>query len=470
MKEKALAEEKLDVVIEKYMEEQGIPGMAIGIIKDNELLLTKGYGYKNLATKEPINEDSLFHMASVSKTFVATGIMQLYEKGKIDIYKPLVYYIPYFKAKGDKYKEITIQNMLSHTSGITYVDDSLWGQGPYDDGALEYYVRSLSELELMWDPGEKFYYNNTLYEVLGHIIGKVSGMTFEDYIKENILEPLEMSKSTFLKREVDIKLGTNPHIMSSKVDGNVKVSEVYPYNRMHAPSSTLHSNINEMINFGRMYLNKGVFNGKRILEESSYDSLFESRMKFVRNNKDSEIGLTWFVDDYKGHKVYSHSGGDTGFNSKIAIVPDKNAFVVFMANCDFTNVDAINSTLLDIALGYEPEPIKISPNKALINAINKEGMKGAYNTLDTIKKHGQDKYTIRESDLYNLAYMYMEEKQLELAVDLFKMGIKEYPNSSSFYNGLGECYLQKGDKELAVESYKKAYELNPGDFIAKQNI
>lgn len=470
MKESILVEQKLDSIIEDYMYEQGIPGMAIGIIKDGKILLQKGYGYRNIETREPITDESLFHMASVSKTFVATAIVQLHEEGKIDIFRPVVDYIPYFKSKDERYKQITIQHMLSHTSGITYVDDALWGKGPHDDGALEYYVRSLSELELMWDPANKFYYNNTVYEVLGHLIAKVSGMTFEDYIKKNILEPLEMKESTFLKKEVNKTLATSPHIMTSNSEENIVVSNIYPYNRMHAPSSTLHSSVQEMCNFGMAYLKKGKFKNNRIYTEESYDLMFTPQVDFIHNNLETQMGLTWFMNDYKGFRVFSHSGSDTGFNSKIAFIPDVNSFVVYTCNCDFSNVEAITNTLLDIVLDDKLSPLKISANKAFIEAINNEGIKGAYRLFDSLKKGFDNKYLIRERDLNNLSYMYMSENKLEKAIDVLKMGLDEYPNSSSFYNMLGQCYMKKEDEQLAIKFFKKAYEINPGDFIAKKAI
>lgn len=468
MNKQSLMEQELNPIIEKYMKDQGIPGIAIGIVKDGELLLAKGYGYGNCETKKPITEKSIFHMASVSKTFVATAIIQLYEKGIIDIDKPIVDYIPYFKSVDERYKKITIKHMLSHTSGITYVDDSCWGKGPYDDGALERYVRSLTELELMWEPGSRFYYNNTLYEVLGHLISKMSDMTFEDYIKKNILQPIEMYKSTFFRKEADSSLTTSPHVMTSKTETNIKISEVYPYNRMHAPSSTLHSNVCEMCNFGMTYLNKGLYKDSRIFDEMSYKLIFTPFINFNRNNQKTEIGLTWFMNDYKGHRVFSHSGSDEGFNTKIAFIPDANSFVVYLCNCDFSNVDAISNLLLDIVLGYEPKPLKISVNKELIKAINDKGIKGATSTIKLLKDN--DKYIVRESDLNYLGFLYMSENKLDEAIGIFKMALEIFPNSSSIYNSMGECYMKIGDIKCAVESYKKAYGLNPGDFVAKKTI
>lgn len=128
----------LDVIINEYVEKEIIPGLAVGVVYDNEILYTKGFGVKNVDTKEPVDENSLFHMASVSKTFVATGIMQLVENGKIKLDSHLTEYLPYFQLKDDRYKNITIRQLLSHMSGMPDVDDYRWDKPQYDeDGSRE---------------------------------------------------------------------------------------------------------------------------------------------------------------------------------------------------------------------------------------------------------------------------------------------------------------------------------------------
>ena len=133
----------LDGIINEYVEKEIIPGLAVGVVYDNEILYTKGFGVKNVDTKEPVDENSLFHMASVSKTFVATGIMQLVEKGKIKLDSHLTEYLPYFQLKDDRYKNITIRQLLSHMSGMPDVDDYGWDKPKYDEDALEKYVKVL---------------------------------------------------------------------------------------------------------------------------------------------------------------------------------------------------------------------------------------------------------------------------------------------------------------------------------------
>lgn len=211
-------------MVNQVMKSYELPGLVIGIVKDNELVYSKGFGVKNLMTRDPVTAKSLFHMASVSKPFSATAIMQFVEQGKVKLGDPVVKYLPYFKINDERHKEITISQMLSHISGMPYVFDYEWDKPEYDDGAAERYVRSLADKELIAAPGETFAYSNMAFEVLGDLIAKVSGMSFEDYVKTNILDPLDMKESTFLKKQVSPELATIPHVMGFKIE----VSDIYP--------------------------------------------------------------------------------------------------------------------------------------------------------------------------------------------------------------------------------------------------
>ena len=261
---------KLTPFIEEVMQTYDLPGFAIGVVKDNEVVYARGFGYKNIDTKEPVTTTTLFHMASISKPFVATAIMQLVEQGKIDLEAPFTTYLPYFKLDDERYTDITIQQMLSHVSGMPDVEDYEWDNPQYDEGALERYVRSLTDKKMRFDPGKRHAYSNMAFECLGDVIANVSGMSFADYEKKYILDPAGMKESTFLKPE---------HLPENWASGHLRTIrtvawEGYPYNRRHGPSSTLHSNALEMCNWAIINMKRGAHAGQKILEPSSYDLLW----------------------------------------------------------------------------------------------------------------------------------------------------------------------------------------------------
>ncbi len=256
---------EIDSYLQSLIDTGGIPGIAIAITSKKDIIYAKAFGVKNVETKEKLQPWNTFHIASISKTFAATAIMQLYEKGKIDISKPLVTYLPYFRLHDERYKLITIKQMLNHTSGMPDVDDYEWAKAVSDDNAAEKYVRSLVNEKMISDPGKEFHYSDMAYDVFADVIAKVSGMSFETYVKNNILIPLEMHVSSFYLPDIKQSFRTTPHVGSA-----AKVSAIYPYNRMHAPSSTLNTNVLELSHWAIANLYDGDYKGKQILTKATH--------------------------------------------------------------------------------------------------------------------------------------------------------------------------------------------------------
>ncbi len=335
--------QEIERYVEKMMFYYDIPGLCVGISHEGQLKYEMGFGYKNIETKEKVDEHTIFHIASVAKLFVGTAIMQLVERGLLDIDHPVVEYLPYFKVKDSRYKKITVKQMLSHTSGMPDVEDYEWDHPQTDEAALERYVKSLEELTLLWEPGEKFSYSNIAYDILGHLIAKVSGVSFEEYIENNIFKPLNMINSTFLSFNRDINEIASPHIKDS--DKHVVVSKVFPYNRIHGPSSTLTSDIKDMHLWAFANLNLGTLKDSRIIEESTYKLIWHPIMPI---NEKEQIGLSWFMRAYKSRTLFGHEGSDIGFRSSFAIVPENKVSISVYANLQSAPTRRIQQGILDI--------------------------------------------------------------------------------------------------------------------------
>ena len=340
---------ELEPKVKEEIQQGRVPGFAIGVVRNGKLIFAKGFGVAKLGVNTPITSKSLFHMASVTKTFVATAVMQLVEKGKIDLDAPLIRYLPYFRLNDERYRTITIRQMLSHTSGIPDTVNYNWDKPEYDAGALERFVRSIADQKLVFAPGEKFAYSNTAYEILGDVIAKVSGESFEDYVQHNILTPLGMKNSTLLVREANPQLLTSPHVMENN---QVVVSKIFPYNRAHSPSSTLYSSIEDMSRWAIANLNHGELDGQRILKRETAESMWRPVVAAF-NLKE---GISWFITEKQGHRFVLHSGGDVGFESLVVLAPDDGVAVVAMSNFASSNHDLIEqfvSGAMRIMLGLE---------------------------------------------------------------------------------------------------------------------
>lgn len=402
---------KLDTLltpaIQKVLTSHAVPGMAIGVVYQNKIVYAKGFGYKNISAKEPVTMSSIFHMASISKPFSAAAIMQLVEQGKIDLDAPLTTYLPYFKLADENYKKITIKQMLCHNSGMHDSNDYQWDKPQYDAGALERYVRSIAAEKMIAAPGEKFRYSNVAFEVLGDVIARVSGMSFADYQKKHILDKAGMKASTFLKPEHLPGNWVSPHALSLKVF----TLPVYPYNRRHGPSSTLHSSAVEMCNWALINLNRGTFAGNKILDAASYDSLFHPWVK-VKEGAPSgfAVGLSWFLKEYKGEKTVGHSGGDPGFMTNFIMVPEKSAAVVVMANTLPAPVEEITRAALDIILGHQMTPIKPWASAGLWKIMEEKGLDAAVQQWEALKRDHADDYDFGIQQFYNLYFAVVNGK------------------------------------------------------------
>jgi len=347
-------EQLLDSLSNAYLRESKMPGIAVGVIGAGKVMYAKGFGVKNLKTKEPITTQSIFHMASVSKTFVATAIAQMISVNKIQLDDYLVKHLPYFKLKDPRYKDITIRHMLTHSSGIPDVKNYHWNRPQNDDEALERYVRNLKNKKLRFTPGEKYEYSNTAFNILGDVIAKISGMSFESYMDTHILEPIGMNNSTFIKSEASPEFTTSPHIKFPLI--GIKVSKVYPYNRIHAPSSTLNSNVEDMLKYGISYLNKGTINDQVIFDETAYN-LLTSRQRKASHGMD--LALSWFVDNPttkpEDQGRISHSGEDRGYQCWLILHPNKSWGIVIFHNGDWKTPTfrTLYKSAYEIASKYE---------------------------------------------------------------------------------------------------------------------
>jgi CubicO group peptidase (beta-lactamase class C family) len=342
--------ELLEPFIEQTLREEKIPGLAIGIVENAKLVYARGFGVMKWGDPaRPVTPDTLFHMASLTKPFVATAIMQLVEQRKVELDAPVTKYVPYFRLKDSRYESMTVREMLTHTSGMPDVHDYRWDKPEYDDGSLERYVRGLHDQELRWQPGSKFAYSNMAFEVLGDLVAKVSGKSFEDYVEASILRPLGMKSSTLLRKRADPAKLAAGHTRAK--DKSVKPVAHYPYNRAHTPSSNLHSNVEDMARWMMANLNRGELNGRRILKDSTYDLMWKPAAETGR--KGYRVGISWFLDETKGTPLVVHYGGDDGFATYIGLCPDRKIGVVYMTNCDHANDGRIVDRLLSTALGRD---------------------------------------------------------------------------------------------------------------------
>lgn len=337
--------------VKLLMERHDAPGLAVGIVSNRRVIYARGFGYRDREKGLPVTTKTIFGIASVSKSFTALAITQLSDRGLLNINDSVVKYLPEFKIPGNC-KKVTLHNFLTHTAGIPPLPSLDWAIIQGTNWTEEEKKRLAERLKvemkpcvtpeqlmefigthdykLLGEPGQYVSYSNDAYGLLGTVIERVSGTTYERYLRENILDPLEMYRTTtdleFVKAQEDVtSLYWRPH--------DDKVEKAFSW--QEAPAFTacgfIRSNVEDLLQYLRMYLNAGVYRGKRLVSRVGL-----SRMLTPYYNYTPEIwyGYGFGVrPQYAGkYTVIQHSGSLRGVASHIGFIPELNAGAVVLCN------------------------------------------------------------------------------------------------------------------------------------------
>lgn len=333
---------RIESHLDQQVESQNIPGLSAVVVRDGEIVYLGAHGVINVNSRQALTPDHVLPMASISKTFVAAAIAQLVEADKLDLNAPVQSYLPYFQLADNRADEISLVQLLNHTSGMPDATKYGYENPRFDEGALEDWVRQMDQLSLISEPGQQYGYSDLAFEVLGDVIAKVSGLSFEQYMQDNIFGPLGMVDSSFFYPDIEEELRTSGHINTP-----AEVSNIYPYNRRHAPSSSLQSSAKDMALWVQAHLDSGELGSRRILGSQAFSLLWKPTLDVADN---VQIGLAWVIVNINGHRVVMHNGGDIGFQSQLMLFPDKNFGFVFAGNLGEFDIRAISSGLTEILL------------------------------------------------------------------------------------------------------------------------
>ncbi len=449
--------DRLEPAIARTLVDYGLAGLAISIVHHRQLVYAKGFGVRNVDTHAPVTPESLFHLASISKPFVATAIMQLVERGLIDLAAPVVRYLPYFTLDDARVGELTVQQMLSHMAAMPNVWEYYWYAPETDAGALERYVRSLAQEKLIGDPGAAYEYSNAAYEVLGDVIAKVSGQSFEAYMRAHILDPLGMRHSTFLRAEVAPALATTPHFgLPVRTLGNA-----YPYHRGHAPSSTLHSNMIDFSRWAIANLNRGELDGVRILQPESYDLLWRRYVETGDEGWGEAVGLSWFLGTYHKQPTVHHGGSDPGFQAEFAMLPERGDAVLVAINSNAAGADTILDATLDLLLGIESSPRKPSVAVPVTAVLQEAGMEAAVAEYRRLQATTPAAYEFRPGRFLDAVWGAIEMHQPEQVLDIVRLWLTVMPDEAEAHEMMAWAQQIMGESDMARHHARRALELDP---------
>lgn len=350
---------RLDKTFASALETFNVPGMAIAIVKDDQVIFNKGYGVKNTATGEAVTPHSSFAIASNTKAFTAAALAVLVDEGKIKWSDKVRQYLPYFQLYSPYVsEEMTIRDLLCHRSGLaTFSGDLIWYGTTH---SREEVIRRAKYLEPAHGFREKYGYSNILFLAAGEIIPVVTGQSWDEFIRERFFRPLNMPHAntsvTQFGAGQDI---ASPH---NEVDGKNRPIEYVNWDNI-GPAGSINASTTDIAQWIRLQLGKGQLDGKTYWSEARTYEMWENNTpnpvsRWQRENMPSRhfngYGLGWDLMEYGGAKIARHGGGYDGMISCTMLIPEKNIGFVILTN----NINGLPSylgySILDAFLNINP--------------------------------------------------------------------------------------------------------------------
>ncbi|MEW6737178.1 MAG: serine hydrolase [Acidobacteriota bacterium] len=414
-------------------------------------VVTRSYGMANYELKVPNTPKTVFEIGSVSKQFTAMAIMQLQERGKLNVNDSICKHLEDCPAA---WQPVTIHHLLTHTSGIM----NFSSLPDWDEriSVMSYthtgFVKVFRDLPLEFVPGEKYTYSNSGYYLLGLIIERTSGKSYREFLSENIFVPLGMKSSNY---------NDHPALVPNRATGYYWKLDSF----ITAP------NINLALGFATsgiyttvedlLLWDKALYTEK-LVSRKSLNEIFTPFTKGAPEGDQYGYGYGWNIGKKFDRQSTSHGGRHNGFKAYIVRFPSERVTVLVQGNSDRSNATRIATNLAAIVFGA---PYKLPVEQGsdmLLAAIAEKGIDAAVQQYRELKRTQPEKYNFNEPErtLNVIGYALLEQRKVKEAIEVFKLNVEMFPQSANVYDSLAEAYMVNGDKEVAIKNYEKSLELD----------
>src|SRR3954449_4053813 len=309
--------------------EHDVPGVAVGILLDGE----EHYAFAGVTSIEnplDVDDKTLFQFGSTGKTYTATAIMRLVEQGKVDLDAPVRTYLPDFALRDDDVaKRVTVLQLLNHTAG--WEGDMMDDTGAGDD-ALEKYVAMMVKLQQSSPLGSTVSYNNAALSVAGLIIERLSGTTYEQAIRDLLLDPLGLTNTFFFPNEIMTRRFAVGH--KQEEDGTISIARPWAMPRGNSPAGGMSANAIDQIAWAKFHLGDGTAaDGTRILSTENVRRMQQATFDMPGSALGDAVGISWLLADVDGVRTVGHGGTTNGQHSTFTMVPERGFALISMTNC-----------------------------------------------------------------------------------------------------------------------------------------
>jgi CubicO group peptidase (beta-lactamase class C family) len=447
----------IDALVGRYAALEQFNGSVL-VADGGRVIFKKGYGMANFEWQIPNTPDTRFRLGSITKQFTSMLVMQLVEEGKLSLDAKLATVLPWYRQ--DTGSRVTIHELLNHTSGIpSYTSlPGFFREHGRETMPLKELVTKYCSNDLEFEPGTKFRYDNAGYVILGAVIEEITGERYEDVLQKKILEPTHMLATGYDHTETIIPKRAAGYARSFSGLRNAEFLDM----SLPGAAGALYSTVEDLYRWDQALY------GDSLLSAAGKETMFTPGL--------SDYAYGWAVKkmpigpDKAERLVIRHNGGINGFGTAIVRVPAERVLVVLLDNCSGSSVDPIVAGILDVLYGRTPPAPKRSIAAVLWKALGEEGLDAALARYRTLKEREPDAYSFDEDELNTLGYALLAAGRTADAIGIFKLNVEAFPEASNPYDSLGEAYAAASQKELAIKSYARSLELDPGNANAVRQL
>jgi CubicO group peptidase (beta-lactamase class C family) len=404
---------QIDAVVERTMTTFDVPGMAVAVVKDGQVVHAKGYGVRSLNTRQNVDENTRFGIASNSKAFTAAALGILMDEGKLTWDDKVIRYIPEFRLYNDYVtQEFTIRDLLTHRSGLGLGAGDLMFWPDSSTFTIKDVIHNLRYLKPVSGFRTKYDYDNLLYMVAGEVVERVSGKSWEVFIEERIMKPLGMNQSAGTYSRLADKV--NVIDAHAPVNGTVRVISRDMF-RFGNSAGGINSSVADMSKWVIAQLNKGKYGenlSKQLFSEKVHTDMWSAQTILPvnptptppYNTHFAAYGLGWELSDVKGYKQVTHTGGLAGMVTQVTLIPERQLGIIVFTNQQVgAAFRAVTNTIKDSYLGI-PSTDWVAIYHERVKRGLDEAAKITKETWDTIEKQQKTNRSKPDASLYTGTY------------------------------------------------------------------
>lgn len=447
----------LQLDVRRLMELYKVPALSVAVVDNFKLVWAKGYGVTETGGKTPVTTHTLFQAGSISKPVAATGTLYLVEHGKLSLDENVNLRLKSWQVPDNQFtkdQKVTLRRIMSHSAGLT-----VHGFPGYAVGApIPTLVQVLNgvppantaPVRVDTIPGTKSIYSGGGVTIEQLLVMDVTGEPFPAFMRHTVLDKIGMSESTY-----EQPLPANRAALAAtgtRADGMSVPGKWHVYPEMAAAG--LWTTPTDLAKFGIEIALSKQDKANHVLSEAMTREMLKPQLE--------QVGLGFFLGDYKNPEEFGHNGSDEGFQALLVMFADSGKGVAIMADSD-NGITVANYLMQSVAKEYawNYTPDRQSAADVLMLIANLKGQQTALKRYSELKRATSSPYTVDENTLIQLGYHFLLAGHTADALPIFKLEVQDYPNFWNAYDSLGEAYMRAGQNDLAIENYQKSVELNP---------